>query len=469
MKKITQQTERKLMGVIEKTSSLVTEGLSPNDAIIKAAEEGGLRPGEVNLVVHAYNTGRTTRQRQEGDDPFTKSAEFELADASVILEALYPTTVKTAGTIVEDTTISPDYSYSPKPMLERKTRWEKRAQNVDWRTIEGEQITAPEAYPTDPAHRAKLAMAKIDRMRRDTEEARRKAASAFDHIGKHFMDLTEYFRRPDAKPLPVVKEAVILLHGGKGEQIMDELVKVTPQLTKLANHREGSSLLGQRGRSQFGIGVDDLDCTAEPFDKIASVVRSIDEYKGLKAAYEAAEAEFNKEAGDTIAPFASPAASPSILGLSSDERVKSAFGMPDPLKALGTYSIVKNTMGGAADKLKGPESDKQVASVVDSLNDPSHEAKLREINTQAMLQDLMLNDQVISGYDPDEVTDAYNDIVQVSPSVGDQRMIIQGLLRKQLQQGQLDTFEQDQLLGFEDKLRKQNTPMKAGGGDGSVI
>ena len=468
MKKITAQTEKKLMGVIEKTATFVGEGLSPNDAIIKAAQADGLRPGEVSLVVHAYNTGRTTRQRQEGDDPFTKSAEFELADTSVILEALYPTTVKTAGAKVQDTTVSPEYSYSPTPMLERKNRWEKKAQNVDWRTINGQEIIAPEPYPTDPAHRAKQALAKVDRDRITTEESRRKMAAAFDEIGKHFMDLTTYFRRPDSKPMPVVKEAVILLHGDKGEQIMDELVRVTPALEKLANHRTGSSLLGQQGRSQF-MSVDELDCTAEPFDKIAMVVRAIDTYKQLKREFAEAEATFNKEAEATLGPFASPAVSPSILGISSDEREKSAFGMPDPLKTLGTYSLVKNTMGGTAEKLKGPDPQQQVASVVDSLNDPDHEAKLREINTQAMLQDLMLNDPVIAGYDPEEVTNAYNDIVQVSPSVADQRMIIQNLLRKQLQQGQLDTFEQDQLLGFEDKLRKQNMPMTARSGDGSVL
>ena len=465
MKKITSATERKLMDVIEKTATFVNEGLSPNDAIIKAA--GDLRPGDVSLVVHAYNTGRTTRQRTEGDDPFEKSAEFELADTSTILEALWPATVKTAAALFQDKTVSTEYSFSPVPMLERKVGWEKRARNVNWRQMGGQEILPAEPLPTDPQWRAKVAMANIDRGKRAVDESRRKAASAFDQLGRTFDELTTYFRRPDSKPMPVVKEAVIMLHGDKGEQIMDELVRVTPALTKLANHVNGRSLLGAAGREKRA-SVDSLDCAAEPFPLIARVVREIREYREKKATWLEVVDTFDKEAASTLLPFASPAVSPSILGLSSDVREKRSFGI-DPLKALGTYSLMQNTMGTAADKIKGPTDEAEVQKTLDSLNDPAHESKLREINAQAMMQDLMINDPVISGYDPEEVMGAYNDIVQMSPSAGTQRMLMQSLLRKQLQQGQLDTFEQDQLLGFEDKLRKQQHPTTTGAGDASVV
>lgn len=472
MKKITPETERKLMAVIEKTAELVGKGAQPTDAIVKAARDHQLRPGDVSLVVHAYNTGRTTRQRQDGENLFEKAAEFELADTAAVLEALYPTTVKTASAIAQDTTVSPEYSYSPQPMLERKQRWEKRAQNIDWRTLSGQQITEPAPLPSDPNHRLKVASAQVDRMRKTAEESRREMSSAFDQLGHAFMDLTTYFKRPDAKPIPVVKEAVILLHGDRGEQLMDQLILVTPTLTKLANHRVGQSLLGQSGRSRFADTIDSLDCTAEPFNLVATVMERIADYKTKEAAYKVVSEKFAEEAGKAIRPFVYPAVSPSILEPSWDETEKKAFmDAPDPLKMLGAYGIIKNTLGPVAQKLKGPDDDNKVNKAMGELNDPSHEMRLREINTQAMLQDLLLNDPVISGYDPDEVTGAFNDITQISPSVADQRMLMQGLLRKKLQQGQLDTFEQDQLLGFEDKLRRQAQPVQpmAGKSHGSII
>lgn len=461
MKKITPETERKLLSVIEKTAALVAGGVHPNDAIVKLAGDFELRPGEVSVVAHAFNTGRTTRQREDGNDPFTKSAEFDLADATVILEQLYPENVKTAAAHIEDTRVSPEYGYSPRPMLSRRTVHEKQAHAVDWRKIGDQQITAPAAYPADPATAVKKASAQVDRKRKEVEEARRKQANAFDELGRTFNDLTTYFRRPDAHPMPVVKQAVILMHGDKGEQIFDQLIRVTPTLTKLANHQVGNSLMGVTGRSQFGVGVEDLDCTQAPFPLVSQLIDQIHDYREKRANFQALELAFAKEASATLLPFVVPAVSPSILDGSYDLREKEAAW--DPIKPLATVHLVNNTLKGVADSLKGPDETADINKTLTALQDPRHEARLRNINTQAMLQDLMLNDEVISGYDPNEVAGAFNDIVQISPSVADQRMLIQSLLRKKLQQGQLDTFEQDQLLNFEDKLRKQFVPLSGSG------
>lgn len=474
MKRISHETETKLMNVIEKTAALVNEGMTPNQAIIKAAGDSQLRPGDISLVVHAYNTGRTSRQRMDGDDPFEKAAQFQLADTAEILEALYPTTVKTAVARHQDTTVSPEYSYSPEPMLERMGRVKRAGAQIDWRTMNGVEITAPPPLPVDEAHRYKKASASVQRARDAAEDARAKEASAFDQLGRTFMDLTTYFRRPDALPLPVVKEAAILLHGDKGEQLLDQIVTVTPALTKMANHRTGSSLIGEPGRLEFAVSVNDLDTTAAPFPIIAQFMDELGQHAEKRAEHAAAVNAYNSCVGAQLGPFVEPCVSPSILSPSFDTREKSAMtlglggmDLTDPLKMLGTYSLVSRTTGPLAEKLKGPDDNSKLNKAVAQLNDPAHEQRLREINTQAMLQDLMLNDPVISGYDPHEVSGAFNDITQISPSVADQRMLMQSLLRKRLQQGQLDTFEQDQLLGFEDKLRKQFQPL--GRGDGSVI
>lgn len=473
MKRISHETEGKLMEVIEKTAELVNDGMQPNSAIIKAAGDANLRPGDISLVVHAFNTGRTSRQRIGGSDPFEKAAQFELADTAEILEALYPSTVKTAAATIHATEVSTEYSYSPEPMLERMGRMKRAGAAIDWRTMNGVEITTPAPLPVDEGHLYKKASANVQRARDAAETARAKEASAFDQLGKTFMDLTTYFRRPDALPIPVVKEAAILLHGGKGEQLMDQIVAVTPALTKMANHRTGSSLIGEHARSEFAVGVDDLDTTKAPFPLMGQLMNELRDHAEKKAAHQTAADAYATCVETQLGPFVEPCVSPSILSPSSDTRVKSAMGIPgmnfsDPLKMLGTFSLASRTMGPMADKLKGPDDNSKLNKAVSQLNDPGHEQRLREINTHAMLQNLMLNDPVISGYDPHEVTSAFNDITQISPSVADQQMLMQSLLRKRLQQGQLDTFEQDQLLGFEDKLRRQFQPV-SGKGDGSVI
>lgn len=464
MKKLSSETERKLMRCIDTASEMIGEHDCPNEGIAKAAVANGVRPGEVALVVQAYNTGRTARQRESGDDPFTKAADFPLADTAAVLEIMYPGQVKSAGQAFQDETVHPVYGFSPKPFLERKARREKAAEAVDWRTIAGEPVKPPEPYPPDPKEAMKRAASNVDRSKRAMEEQRMKVANAFDAMASHFMDLTEYFRRPDATPIPVVKEAVILMHGDKGEQIFDELVKVTPALTKFSNHRLGDSLL-YPGQTKFP-AVDDLDCSGEPFGKVAELIAAIDTYKQEKTAYEeSAQSHTDLEAKE-LGPFAVPAVSPSILGQSSDDPIegeKRAFSLPG--LALGA-SLTRNVS--QANKTMKGDPDRAVESTLAELDDPDHEQRLRMINTQSMLQDMMVNDPVISSHDPDEVATAFNDIVQLAPRAADQRMLMQTLLRKQLQQGQLDNFDMDQLLGMNEKLQKREIPSGKGMGAGNA-
>lgn len=467
MKKLTPQTERRLMECINLTTDHVNDGMHPNAAITKAAQDAGVAPGEVKLVVHAYNTGRTARQRTEGDDPFEKSAEFEMADLSTVLDTMYPDRVKKAS--VHDTEISTEYSFSPQPMLERLGAREKRAVNVDWRTLGETTIVAPEPYPSDPKAAMQKASANADRLKRDVDEHRRKTASAFDDMAETFTGLTDYFRRPDARPIPVVKEAVMIFHGDKGEQVMDELVRVTPALAKLATHKVGRSLIGTPGREKL-CSVDELDALAEPFPDIAKLLGQVDTYKRLKQAWLTKQANAEKQAEVLLSPFVVPAASPSILGLSSDDSATVKVAGFNPMGIMGSVALMQNMLRGPAAKMKAPETG-LVENTLQDLTDPEHEAKIRGINTQAMLQDLVLNDPVISGYDPEEVSTAYNDLVQISPSLADQKLPMQAMLRKQLQQGQLDQFEVDQLMATEQKARQSNQMQQVKGvsPDGSII
>jgi hypothetical protein len=106
--------------------------------------------------------------------------------------------------------------------------------------------------------------------------------------------------------------------------------------------------------------------------------------------------------------------------------------------------------------MQPPSTQSLVNQNMSALTDPQHESNLRNIRMQAMLQDLMTNDPVIAGYDPEETLSAFNEIGEASPRAADQRLVMQTLLRKRLSQGVLDPFEVDQLLGIEGKLRSRD-------------
>ena len=89
---------------------------------------------------------------------------------------------------------------------------------------------------------------------------------------------------------------------------------------------------------------------------------------------------------------------------------------------------------------------------MDDLGDPAHEQQLRQIQTQAMLQDLMSNDEVISGYEPDTVTEAFNEISESMPRASNRAAFMRPLLRKRLTQGAMEPFEAAEMANIEKTL-----------------
>lgn len=93
-------------------------------------------------------------------------------------------------------------------------------------------------------------------------------------------------------------------------------------------------------------------------------------------------------------------------------------------------------------------------NVTGKLEDPGHMEELRTIHSRAVLSDLMNNDSVISGHSPDAVSSAYNEIVQLSPSVASQPAALRSWLRKRLTAGTLEPFDVQSLAGMESTLQQ---------------
>ena len=86
MRRLSEEAEARLLAAIEKAAGLVNDGETPNAAIVKIARAEDMPAGHVRLMVHAYNTGRTTKQREQGESACEKSADFQLADADRFYE-----------------------------------------------------------------------------------------------------------------------------------------------------------------------------------------------------------------------------------------------------------------------------------------------------------------------------------------------------------------------------------------------
>jgi hypothetical protein len=94
------------------------------------------------------------------------------------------------------------------------------------------------------------------------------------------------------------------------------------------------------------------------------------------------------------------------------------------------------------------------------LMDPAHESEIRNIQSEAMLNDLLANDEVIKGYDPEEVIDAYNEVSQFAPYASNKKAIMRDLMRKRLAGGAaaLDQFTVGEALKQQDTMRTMSSP-----------
>ena len=74
------------------------------------------------------------------------------------------------------------------------------------------------------------------------------------------------------------------------------------------------------------------------------------------------------------------------------------------------------------------------------------------MRAKGVLHDVVINDPVISGYDPHDVAMAFNEVAELAPNLVDSPGMIQSVLRKRLEAGSLADFDVKQILEM-DKLR----------------
>ena len=230
MRTLSKDAERKLISAIEKAAALVNDGTEPTAAIIKSAEEHAVPAGHINLMVHAYNTGATTAQREKGESTLEKAADFRLADAQAVLKALYPETVKSSSARKRAEIVSTEYAISASAMLARRRDGMQKAAAA--------QVTLPEKTWTAPprdehaavmrGHSEKIAAQRAE------EETRRQATVAYSKAAAALEDLNVYFRTPGNMSFGDALREVNVRLGEAGVSVLQKVAAVYPHFNKQA-------------------------------------------------------------------------------------------------------------------------------------------------------------------------------------------------------------------------------------------
>jgi hypothetical protein len=400
--RLSKEAETKITDSLGEVAELVNSGLSPNEAISKTASANGVPVGHLELMVRAYNTGRSEAQRQSGEDPMEKLAEFDLADLKTVIGLVYPDSIKTAASMIKNSTVSDVYKSKPSAAAPVLKPLGKLASD------KGRYIPLPK----DQLGNTRVMSSLIEKMGRDLEKIRMDSANNKDKMMEGISKLASYFRTFGSAPFNVVRNNSSKLFGKKAEALLDILSSSNKALKKQA---------GTVAEANAAV-----ELKAEP-------------YKTIQTCMDLAASHINKDASikyirksiDSSIAHAFPNSLPRDGAGSVLEGIdKIAAVSPVPSKSGLTFEMLKSMMPKKEESVESPIKD------LDFRNDQLvQDMAIKNIGASAAISNLMANDDVIGSHHPEDVAHHFNEISSISPDSSSNEAIMRPLLRKRLEGG----------------------------------
>jgi hypothetical protein len=410
--RLSKNAEIKITDSLVKVAELVNSGESPNKAIAKTAASAGIPVGHIDLMVRAYNTGRSESQRHSGGDPMEKLADFEIADASSVIELMYPSSVKSAGSILKSIEVSPVYDRSPSHEVNKLKPLSKIAYDY--------KIQAP--IKKDDSGTFKNISSTIEKMGRDLESIRADASSYKDKMIQGITKLSNYFRTYGGVPFTVAKANSARLFGKKSDHLMDIV------------SNSNRSLIKQAGKLKDKLAA--VDISKAPYSIIKECMDYADVHINKKAAVNHVQGLINEVISKSLGEHLPVESTGSVL----DNLEKSA-GLFEAAQTAFPNLNSDPYESDTADYKKYKLSNRQYAQSM----------ALKNIRSSAAISDLLANDPIISAHHPEDVTSNFNDIAGVMPDLAETPGVIRPLLRKRLEGGESAISDADvnQMLDME--------------------
>lgn len=423
MTNLTTHDEEKLMSATKRAGDLIeTEGLSPDAAIEKVAREQKFGPGEIRMLCYAHNTGRQVAQFQKSASILDKLAEYPLADPAKVIAAVYPERAKEAADAAPvgrhiDYLMPPTWAdrHEPRPL-------EKAA--LDYPALP--TYTPPAADGRDQMRKK---YGEYERLKLAYEQARQDALVAEDGLLRKVAGLTEYFQSPGRLAFATVEKVAKVLHG-------------EPAVTLLtAVHQRLKSKEKRAADVPDGVVKELVRSTDRPLVLIGEAIDAGRTLAEKRAAVAEKQAAYESAREGVHGPFA--AGRPGTAPVRPTSSEKTAF-LSSP--AMGAF------LGNSVGRIVGDGPKTKSELIEDEwldLEDPKHQNELRKIKAHSMLNSMLTDpDSPISGQDPDDVIDAYNEISQLAPRVAEQPAAMKPILSRKLQ-GNVQPFEAKEITDIE--------------------
>lgn len=432
MKLMDQKSEARLIKASEDVIENVNRGTSPTEALIKVAQSFGFGPEEIRRVGEVYNTSRTMQHLKtaQGDDRHSTVPLIAVDDAVDRVFKPENESIKAASAGAE--------SVSGVNYFDQ----EKKAHNLQSLRAElGQEKQASQHQESPMVKKARLSIS-----RRKVEQYRELAKRAAADFEKEVMGAREQLRS-SGTPFHELEIGVRARH----EKVGKELSEMLWTLCKSARLGHRRATPSEIDASRYTM----MDLNTGGHATIERLVKKSLEFQGRAKQYAQAMVDHQQLDPEEEGQRKEAAAKPTPFGSTETESLANKYFTK---KAIGEsvgkiYNSVKKHLGTDVSE----EYERALLEASNKFQDPDFRQSMKQINVQTMLNDFLSNDPVISEYEPEEVTDYFNQLAQVAPDVADKPAVMRGLLRRSLQQGSIDVFEAGQVASISgDIARNEN-------------
>ena len=473
---LTREQELKIAQAAEKITEMVDNGEDPTAAVVKAASQENFLPGHVRLLVHAYNNARTSYQREVGESVIDKSARFQLADADEALHRLFPKEpdAKPARKAAAAENGDPEMLLFSLPtgIRDRYDTQMADSEKVEmlrrhWSQPE-EKAASQKAVNDDAARRylfikrAEDALSNARRFLGEMEVSlKQKQAEAARHLVKSGIHTK-------------VLQRAVQSHLGEAPEIVKRTLGEVPHLAKQ------------------GIDLSVVDPNESPLADLLELAALDEEVRQCRQKFASASLELaDQRCKHYVTPeLGCEPISPVLHGVTKvaaaeSPHAKQAFSplaflqMQAFQKAWNTVRHPIQTMSGAASNpqniptllsdpgkmlLASEEASaskreereaRKAQSVLEGLSDPEFLNARRRAELQSLMHDLMVNDEVLRTYDPEDVAVAFNELQATVPHIISRPAMLRTLLRKRLASPSADLFELLQTIQATEPSRQE--------------
>jgi hypothetical protein len=434
---ITERTVEKLSKYLDSVNNLVDQGHSPTEALKKVAEENNLSPEYIRSVGIAYNSGLTNYYIHH-EKRATALYDTELCEPEKVIKELFTPRSKKA----ED--VDPFYLYSPAfHDIGRYRPPEPVVKAAEFRSVESI---------------SKEINTLIQHKRKEKEILESELKMIYELVDADLRKIASYYERDGAIDPHIVNETCKTLNIVSGP-----ILKAAEVSDNKQYYSKNTTFSNKLEPYRYIIRINEFTKKANIIrDKIqvldnelAIIDKKLEGFK--KKLPNQSENELNSGKQTKTAQTTPPA--PQTTSPSS--QTKSPSSQIKPPSLAETYSKFEESRKKIFDFASSTFDEEAVAYPrnvipVDKAQ-PEHSKDILKANAnvvKVILTNLMLNDPIISKYEPEKVLDAYSKLAALAPAAMTREVIMVPLLQKILETGTLDPLDVANLIKFNLQIAK---------------